>query len=141
MIDFIVTECDRIIADNGLPVDHRDYRGDTGRATKGAVLALKSRALLYAASPLHNPSGEPAKWEKAAKAAAAVIAMNKYNLPKVGSDPLYMGDNNLFNSPQLISNAATEPRQALLKHAMNRWAMKARREEIRRHKTWWMLLT
>ena len=102
VIDFIVTECDRIIADNGLPVDHRDYRGDTGRATKGAVLALKSRALLYAASPLHNPSGEPAKWEKAAKAAAAVIAMNKYSLPKVGSDPLYMGDNNLFNSPQLI---------------------------------------
>ncbi len=49
VIDFIVTECDRIIADNGLPVDHRDYRGYRS-CDEGAVLALKSRALLYAAS-------------------------------------------------------------------------------------------
>ena len=100
VIDFIVQECDQIA--NQLPADHRDYRGETGRATKGAVLALKSRALLYAASPLHNASGDKGKWEKAASAAAAVIAMGKYTLPKVGNDPLYKGGNDMFSSPQLI---------------------------------------
>lgn len=46
------------------------------------ALALKSRALLYAASPLHNPMDEKKKWEKAAKAAYEVIALNAYKLPK-----------------------------------------------------------
>lgn len=51
-----------------------------GRATKGAALALKARALLHAASPLHNPSGDAAKWRTAADAAKAVMDMNKYSL-------------------------------------------------------------
>lgn len=46
---------------------------DKGRATKAAALALKSRALLYAASPLNNPSNDIAKWQTAADAAKAVI--------------------------------------------------------------------
>lgn len=102
LIGFIVTECDQI-ADQ-LPIDHKEYQGETGRATKGAVLALKSRALLYAASSLHNPNGNKDKWEKAAKAAAAIISMGKYSLPKVGADPLYSknGGNEFLNSPQLI---------------------------------------
>ena len=44
-IDFIVKECDE--AAGGLPTKYGD--SDLGRATKGAALALKSRALLYAA--------------------------------------------------------------------------------------------
>ena len=102
IIDFIVAECDAVA--NTLPVDHRDYRGDTGRATKGAALALKSRALLYAASPLHNESGDAQKWEAAAKAAAEVINMGHYSLPKIGDDPLYLssGGNDILSSPQLI---------------------------------------
>lgn len=101
IIDFIVTECDQI-ADK-LPVNHKDYQGETGRATKGAVLALKSRALLYAASPLHNPANEKEKWEKAAKAAAEVINMNYYSLPKITADPLYVNNGNeVLTSPQLI---------------------------------------
>ncbi|SFU20059.1 Starch-binding associating with outer membrane [Algoriphagus locisalis] len=51
-----------------------------GRATKGAALSLKSRLLLYAASPLNNPSGDESKWIKAAEAAYEVIALNQYNL-------------------------------------------------------------
>lgn len=47
-----------------------------GRATKGAALALKSRLLLYAASPLYN-SGS---WTAAAKAAKDVMDLNKYSL-------------------------------------------------------------
>lgn len=67
-----------------------------GRASKGAALALKSRVLLYAASPLYNGSGfkndnnplicygneDPLRWEKAAEAAHHVIALNFYNIFK-----------------------------------------------------------
>lgn len=51
-----------------------------GRATIGAALALKARALLYAASPLHTPGGDVAKWEAAAAAAKDVIALGQYSL-------------------------------------------------------------
>ncbi len=42
-----------------------------GRATKGAALALKSRLLLYAASPLYNTGS----WQAAADAAEVVMGM------------------------------------------------------------------
>jgi hypothetical protein len=45
-----------------------------GRATKGAALALKSRLLLYAASPLYNAG----TWADAAAAAKAVMDLNQY---------------------------------------------------------------
>jgi hypothetical protein len=48
-------------------------KGDVGRATKGAALALKARVLLYEASPLFNSSNDPNKWKAAADAAKAVI--------------------------------------------------------------------
>lgn len=51
-----------------------------GRLTLGAANALKSRILLYAASPLNNPDGSVEKWEKAAAAAHDVIAMSRYYL-------------------------------------------------------------
>ncbi|MCJ8164303.1 RagB/SusD family nutrient uptake outer membrane protein [Pontibacter sp. E15-1] len=54
--------------------------GMIGRATKGAALALRARVLLYAASPLHNPSGDRQKWVAAAAAAHQVIALSQYNL-------------------------------------------------------------
>jgi len=44
-----------------------------GRFGRGAAMALKSRVLLYAASPLNNPSNEQAKWVAAAAAAKAVM--------------------------------------------------------------------
>lgn len=46
---------------------------ELGRASGHACLALKSRVLLYAASPLWNTSGDQAKWQKAADAAAALL--------------------------------------------------------------------
>ena len=54
-IDFIVSELDRAYAD--LPYVITEIGANdswTGRATKGAALALKSRVLTYAASPLYN---------------------------------------------------------------------------------------
>jgi hypothetical protein len=59
----------------------QSYDGDnTGRATKGAAMALKSRVLLYAASELNNPSHDLNKWQEAADAAKAVIDLNLYSL-------------------------------------------------------------
>lgn len=57
-------------------------QGNYGRATLGAALALKSRLLLYAASPLHNPDNNLDKWSEAADAAKAVIDLNMYKLYK-----------------------------------------------------------
>ena len=60
-----------------------------GHATKGAALALKSRTLLYAASPLYvafgdineaNKPSDAALWKAAADAAKAVIDLNQYQL-------------------------------------------------------------
>lgn len=51
-----------------------------GRATQTAAMALKSRLLLYAASPQYNPSGDAAKWQKAADAAKALIDRNLHSI-------------------------------------------------------------
>ncbi|MEE1946974.1 RagB/SusD family nutrient uptake outer membrane protein [Pedobacter sp. KR3-3] len=44
-----------------------------GRFGRGAAMGLKSRLLLYAASPLNNPSNSLTKWADAAAAAKAVM--------------------------------------------------------------------
>lgn len=54
--------------------------GNSGRATVGAVKALRARLLLVDASPLNNPSGDAGKWKKAANAAKAIMDMGKYAL-------------------------------------------------------------
>ncbi|MEG2780798.1 MAG: RagB/SusD family nutrient uptake outer membrane protein [Bacteroidales bacterium] len=48
-------------------------QNDFGRITKVAAMALKSRVLLYAASPLNNPTNDIEKWKKAAAAARDCI--------------------------------------------------------------------
>jgi len=59
----------------------RDWdNANKGRATQAAALALKSRVLLYAASPLYNPTNDVTKWQAAADAAKALIDMNKHGL-------------------------------------------------------------
>lgn len=76
---WIVSECDAAAAK--LPVTYADtYNKELGRATKGAALALKARVLLYAASPLNNPTADKSKWEDAAVAAKDVMDLNVYSL-------------------------------------------------------------
>lgn len=53
---------------------------NNGMATVGAALALKSRLLLYAASPYFNTSNDMTKWQAAADAAKAVIDLGQYSL-------------------------------------------------------------
>ena len=75
-VAFIVKDCNDAAA--LLP---EEWDGsNTGRATKGASLALKSRILLSAASALHNSGNNAAKWQAASDAAKAVIDLNVYAL-------------------------------------------------------------
>ncbi|HVK97543.1 MAG TPA: RagB/SusD family nutrient uptake outer membrane protein [Flavisolibacter sp.] len=87
-----------------LPLDWPDA-AQYGRATKGAAMALKARALLHAASPLHNPSGDATKWKAAADAAKAIIDMNKYSLEPNYGDVLVRD-----NSPEYIMIDIKAPR-------------------------------
>ncbi len=74
-IQFIVRECDSV-KNKVLPFFTYFDNTKTGRVTTGIVLALKSRALLYAASPQHNPSGDLDKWIAAAEAANEFLTLN-----------------------------------------------------------------
>ena len=75
-MNFVITELDAAAA--LLPLTYP--AAQRGRITKGTALAIKSRALLYMASPLNNPSNTAAKWQAAADAAKAVIDLNLYSL-------------------------------------------------------------
>lgn len=102
IIDFVVQQCDSV--KDALPETYVDFFQETGRVTKGAAMAIKARALLYAASPLFNPENDPAKWERAAVAANDIMSLQYYSLPSKKDDPLYSvdGGNNVLQSPQLI---------------------------------------
>ncbi len=76
VVNFIAQDCDRAAAI--LPPTYASSQ--LGRATKGAALTIKARALLYLASPLHNPGGDIAKWQAAADASQAVMDLGVYAL-------------------------------------------------------------
>ncbi|MGO4913202.1 RagB/SusD family nutrient uptake outer membrane protein [Leeuwenhoekiella sp. W20_SRS_FM14] len=59
------------------------------RATDAAAMALKSRVMLYAASPLFTDGADDtAKWTKAAQAANDVMDLNRFSLvTNLDSDP------------------------------------------------------
>lgn len=95
VIAFIVDECDAI--HDFLPVTWKGVQfEETGRVTRGAVQALKVRALIYAASPLHNTGGDAAKWE------AAAVAANQF-LSNV--DLVYSFDAEYYNSSDMSKGA------------------------------------
>ena len=54
---------------------------EIGRFDKKSALAIKSRVLLHAASPLHNPGGDGTKGGRAAKAARDGIELMSYTMP------------------------------------------------------------
>lgn len=76
VMSFILSEIEEAIA--LLPATYS--AAEQGRLTKGAAMAIKSRAALYRASPLNNPENDPEKWKFAADAAKAVIDLGIYNL-------------------------------------------------------------
>ena len=100
VVDFIVKEIDEIAP--RLPVSYTtEVGGEIGRATRGAAFALKARTLLYAASPLFNPTNDKAKWEAAAEACKFFLdnaAIWGYSLSPYAS---LWGPDAFFN-PELI---------------------------------------
>ena len=104
IVSFITAECDS--AALKLPLSYSAMsQAETGRITKGASLALKSRVLLYAASELHNPNNaKPEKWEKAALAAKELIDMNYYKFD-VNTFDIWSNGNTTLTSKQLILEA------------------------------------
>ena len=72
VINYIVSECDACAPN--LPLTYIGTRvPEYGRITQGYAMALKSKALLYAASRLHNPTMDAEKWKTSAKAALDII--------------------------------------------------------------------
>ncbi len=72
IVKFIVEELDAVAP--YLPVSYAtEVEAEIGRATRIAAFALKARTLLYAASPLFNPSGDQTKWAKAAEACKFIL--------------------------------------------------------------------
>jgi len=81
VIGFIVSECTECAAN--LPDTYANQPGQQiGRVTKGFALAVKSKALLYAASPLHNESADAGLWKESASAALEIINSNLYTLDR-----------------------------------------------------------
>ena len=76
VFNFVIKELDESIG--SLPLDYNS--ANDGRITKGAAMAIKARALLYAASPLNNPGNNQAKWQAAANALKDVIDLGVYSL-------------------------------------------------------------
>lgn len=100
VIQFIVDECDAVM--KFLPVTYMNMPGaqETGRATKGTAMALKTKALLYAASPLHNPENNIDRWKSAALAAKVLI--DSAEIRKWYALPNNVFDTNVINSKELI---------------------------------------
>ncbi|RYG17396.1 MAG: RagB/SusD family nutrient uptake outer membrane protein, partial [Chitinophagaceae bacterium] len=73
----ISADCEEAIS--RLPLSPTEWNTtNRGRATGTAAMALKARLLLYAASPLYNPSGDVAKWQAAADAAKRIMDTGKH---------------------------------------------------------------
>ena len=104
--DFIIKDLDEAAA--LLPIEYSDPN-DFGRVTKGAALALKSRVLLYKASPLFGtPSTE--KWQAAANAAKAVFDLNKYYLKTVNNSEEYGALFYDVKNPEVIFEKLFDPK-------------------------------
>lgn len=63
--DFIAKDCADAIAEPKFPW-RIATEPERGRLTKAVAYAIRSEALLYAASPLWNPTGDNTRWTKAA---------------------------------------------------------------------------
>ena len=71
-VGFIASECDECASVLPASYENQPYK-ELGRVTKGFAMALKTKALLYAASPLHNPKNDKELWKKAARAVPTLV--------------------------------------------------------------------
>jgi hypothetical protein len=123
-VKYIVKELDEaasLLPTHNIASESYDLNRDYGRITKGACLAIKSRLLLYAASPLFNggaiagaseeqkkvagyPAYSASRWQAAADAALAVINSGTYSLLEQNSVKPGFGFYNVFLQRAGINN-------------------------------------
>lgn len=103
VVEYIVSEIDKYKDSVVVSWKTNGYQDQDGRFSKGSALAIKARVLLYAASPLHNPSNDQAKWIRAAIAAREVMTTTGlgYSL-HTGGYGSYFQENNSLSSPETI---------------------------------------
>ena len=115
VFQFIEDECDAIM--DKIPADYTklgDYalpteQPETGRANRLAVLALKARTALYAASELFNPEQKKDLWKKAAETSKAVIdSCAKYGYKLGNYDKLWGADSYRENEMIFLCRAEKE---------------------------------
>ena len=100
IVKFIVEELDAIAP--YLPENYNTEVGsEVGRATRIAAYALKARTLLYAASPLHNPTGDKTRWAKAAESCKYILDNASTWGLKLSSYGSLWGHDAFFN-PEII---------------------------------------
>ena len=100
VIDYIVNEIDTY--KDSLAIDWKEFTDREGRFTLGVALAIKSRVLLYAASPLHNPENDLTKWEAAAAAANELISHPELSYALADGYGNYFIGANPLTSPESI---------------------------------------
>lgn len=110
VISFIVSECDE--AAQNLPDSYvSEPSSEVGRITRGFAMAVKSKALLYAASALHNPSMDAELWKTSARAAQDIIKSGLYQLdPNLVDATTGNTYSTILNSPEVVlmrSNSAS----------------------------------
>ena len=139
-VKFISDECDK--AAILLPL--AQTQENDGRATKGAALTLKSAALLYAASDLHNPAKNTlvttgfsnpellgyatpdatTHWQAAKDAAKAVIDLGVYSLYKpspVNAKEAAQNYEDLFTSRTSVEDIQVRYFSAAVGQGYNGW--------------------
>ncbi len=98
---YIIDECNAIA--EYLPISYKNEPyNEIGRATRPAVLALRTRALLYWASPLHNPSGDKERWLQAAVSAKDLLDHAEGWGLKLADYKSLWGDNAFEGNSELI---------------------------------------
>lgn len=114
VIQFIADECSQCAP--LLPDSYNStvFDSEVGRVTRGYALALKSKALLYAASELHNPSMDAEKWKTSVKAAWDLISSRLYSL-----------------DPNGVANNSSSPEAVLMNRSNNNWAFELKNFPIR----------
>jgi hypothetical protein len=103
VVNYIVSEIDNY--KDSLQVNWKTssmYAGQDGRFSLGSALAIKTRVLLYAASPLHNPTNDVTKWQRAAAAANDLITTSGLNLALDPNYATYFTGANPLTSPETI---------------------------------------
>nr|WP_294897949.1 RagB/SusD family nutrient uptake outer membrane protein [uncultured Pedobacter sp.] len=102
VVEYIVKEIDDNKANLQVNWKTSPFAGNDGRFTLGAALAIKARVLLYAASPLHNPTNDLEKWKRAAAACNELMTAPGLNLALNQFYGSYFRGANPLTSPETI---------------------------------------